>query len=928
MCNTLHINVFRTIKILSIFTATLITTGVIAQPTYYFPGSNINYTGGSNSFPLNASSTGSNKVQFLYRPSDFNTTPGTMLITKIYFKPATTRSNQSITNFTIKLANSSLTTLTTGSWLTGLTTVVGPTTTTISTTANSWYGIQLATPFLYTGGGLLMEMTHSGSATGISINQYTLSGRNGRLYGNASGSSGTANTATALFGFDGVPANCSGTPSAATITTSAMTTAAPLCAGSTKALAASNPNGPVTNLSFQWQSGLSSTGPFTNVTNGTGATTLNYTTGPISANTWFRVGIKCSTSGITTWSSAYQVRVGASQPGTISGKTTFCPGDPVTYSVPAVAGHTYTWTLPTGWSGTSISNSIVVTPGSSSGTISVKANGCGAISTARTLAIVPGSTPSTPAGISGKSDICPNLPQTYSVPAVTGASYYTWTLPNGWTGTSTTNSITLTPDTSNGTISVKAVNGCGPSPTATKTINVIKNLAHPGTVTSSAVNGVYCSGKLYSFSINPVPGATSYQWVLPSGWSGNNTGTSIQAFAGTTGGQVQVNAYVTCSTSPTASVSTPVNTSVTPTVSISPSSPIICSAKPNVFTASSTNGGAAPTYMWKKNGNTVTGVGATYTDATLVSGDVISVALMSSAVCKSMDTVRSNNITVTVIPTANPGISINSTPVITICSGTRLNFSTTIVGGGSAPTYQWYRNSTAISGATSSTYSGASFNNADTITVKLTTSAICYTAPVVTSNRVGIVVNPMAAPTVTISASSTAAGQPITFTATHTGGGATPAYQWKLNGVNIMGETNDTYTATALAAGDHISVMLQSVDPCAQPSIATSDPIIIGSATSIASTNTWDGTLNVFPNPSAGRFTVAVDWLAAQTGKRVAIDLYNLHGQLSFHSEVKPDRTKWSYDVQLTEAIPAGYYMLRLTTADGMKATVPVVIRK
>jgi hypothetical protein len=76
------------------------------------------------------------------------------------------------------------------------------------------------------------------------------------------------------------------------------------------------------------------------------------------------------------------------QPGTITGNTSVTAGSSQTYSVAAVSGATsYTWTLPSGWSGTSTSTSINTTAGSTGGNISVKANNsCGA-STARTLAV-------------------------------------------------------------------------------------------------------------------------------------------------------------------------------------------------------------------------------------------------------------------------------------------------------------------------------------------------------------------------------------------------------------------------------------------------------------------------------------------------------------------------------------------------------------
>ncbi len=78
------------------------------------------------------------------------------------------------------------------------------------------------------------------------------------------------------------------------------------------------------------------------------------------------------------------------------------------------------------------------------------------------LAAVPGS-------ISGALSLCENEVEVYSVtndPAVV----YNWTLPAGWTGTSNTNSISVTAGTNAGTIEVTAENICGVS--SASTINV------------------------------------------------------------------------------------------------------------------------------------------------------------------------------------------------------------------------------------------------------------------------------------------------------------------------------------------------------------------------------------------------------------------------------------------------------------------------
>lgn len=62
--------------------------------------------------------------------------------------------------------------------------------------------------------------------------------------------------------------------------------------------------------------------------------------------------------------------------------------------------------------------------------------------------------------ISGDTLICSNSTATYSIPQVLGATSYTWSLPNGWTGTSTTNTINATTSSTGGEITVTVQIAC------------------------------------------------------------------------------------------------------------------------------------------------------------------------------------------------------------------------------------------------------------------------------------------------------------------------------------------------------------------------------------------------------------------------------------------------------------------------------------
>jgi hypothetical protein len=91
-----------------------------------------------------------------------------------------------------------------------------------------------------------------------------------------------------------------------------------------------------------------------------------------------------------------------SQPSAISGTTTVCSGSAQTYSVTNVSGVGYNWVLPGGWSGSSTSNSINATVGSSGGNISVtpynSATGCNNYAgSAQSVAVSVNASPTAPA---------------------------------------------------------------------------------------------------------------------------------------------------------------------------------------------------------------------------------------------------------------------------------------------------------------------------------------------------------------------------------------------------------------------------------------------------------------------------------------------------------------------------------------------------
>lgn len=286
---------------------------------------------------------------------------------------------------------------------------------------------------------------------------------------------------------------------------------------------------------------------------------------------------------------------------TLSGPSFICGLTSATYTATAVSGATgYQWTLPSGLSGTSSTNSITVSVNASaftSGVVSVQAlNDCG-VGTAKTLTL--SKIPASPTSLSGPSSaVCAGSTQTYTCTAMSNASTYTWTVPSGAvinSGQGTTSvSVTFPSTFTSGTISVTSNSSCGSS--TAKSLAIASKTATPGTISGATTN--LCGGGTYTYSIAAVTGASSYTWTAPSGCSisGSSSGTSVNIVvpSGFVTGTLSVVANNACGAS-TAKTTTLSGRPATPTTLTGPTS-VCASSVGNVFTTTPVTG--ATNYVW------------------------------------------------------------------------------------------------------------------------------------------------------------------------------------------------------------------------------------------------------------------------------------------------------------------------------------------
>ena len=429
-----------------------------------------------------------------------------------------------------------------------------------------------------------------------------------------------------------------------------------------------------------------------------------------------------------------------------------------------------------------------------------------------------------------------------------------------------------------GTYTVSGTNGGG---TTLMTGNAVitENPTLPVSVSIAANPGsTICAGTNVIFTATPANGGSTpaYQWKLNGGNVGSNSTTySNNALVNTDVVTCVLTSNAVCTTGSPATSNT-VAMTVNPVVAASVTNGVsqnnVCAGTSVTFTASPTGGGPTPTYQWYKN-TVAVATGATYTYAP-ANNDAVYVVMTSNAICATGSPATSNTVTMVVNPLVAASVS-NGVSQNGVCTGTSVTFTATPTGGGATPTYQWYKNTVAVS--TGATYTYVPANN-DVVYVVMTSNAVCASGSPATSNSITMIVNTTVAASVTngVSQNNVCAGTSVTFTAAPTGGGATPTYQWYKNTVAVVTGASYSYVP---ANGDNVYVVMTSSSLCSTGSPATSNtvtmvvnPVIAASVTNgVSQNNVCTGTSVTFTaTPTGGGAAPTYQWykntVAAATG--------------------------------------------------------------
>lgn len=395
---------------------------------------------------------------------------------------------------------------------------------------------------------------------------------------------------------------------------------------------------------------------------------------------------------------------------------TVCSGGSVTLN--ASGAVTYSWSPTIGLSNPFVANPVATVTASTTYTVTgTDANGCTATAT-QTITVTTGTV--APPVITGPNAVCGLLTGIYSATSA-GAVSYTWTVPSGVSITSGqgTSSIhtSFAAGTLNGNITAVALGGCGSS---TPSLYLVTKKPQAPSAIAGPVS--LCGNTSATYSATSF-GATSYNWIVPSGLTiinGNGTSAiTVSIPASFISGNIMVSAVNACGSVPGTYLTIYGHVPSTPSTVTGPVN--ICGL--STITYSTTAAGAS-SYLWTvpagmnilsgQGTNTITVANVSFTSGNISvqginacgSGGIKTVALTVAATTPG--TISGPTVTCGItsaiysIATVAGAVSYNWTlpsgAIVSLGQGTTsiiASFTTPMIGNVSVTAYNGCANSTA-----------------------------------------------------------------------------------------------------------------------------------------------------------------------------------------------------------------------------------------
>jgi hypothetical protein len=627
------------------------------------------------------------------------------------------------------------------------------------------------------------------------------------------------------------------------------------------------------------------------ITAGAGTSTITVTWGAAGAGT-VQVTQTTTATGCATTTAAYPVTINPNPTPTISGDNSVCAGEQnVVYSILAIGGHTYSWSVTGGViDGSSTGNSVVIDWGVAGvGTVQVTetitASGCSTVTPLYNITINPTPTPS----IVGVNSVCANTQNVGYSTAVVAGRTYSWSVTGGTIDGPTTNSSIIVDWGVSGTGTIVLVEtitatGCATTtPTYNVTINPnpAPNIAGPVSACENQTGLVYTSANVVG---------NSYAWSVGGGSIASGAGTnSITVDWGSAGaGTVQL----TQTTLATGCVTTtPVyNVTINPNPAPSISGPnTVCASQQNVDY--STPLVAGRTYLWVVTGGTIDGAATSNTvriDWGVAGVGTLRVTETITATGCAIQT-PVYNITKEVNPT--PSIS---GPTSACANQAGLIYSTTDVPGN---TYFW----TVSGGASITAGQGTNqitvtWGTAGARTVRVT-ETITATGCAITTPNYNVTVNPNPTPGIS-GINFVCAGDDVIYS---TPSAAGRTYSWSVTGGTIIAGAGTFFitvdwgaagagtiqlTETINATGCAVTTPLYNVtiNPNPTPSISglttvceNASGVNYSTPNVVGNTYSWNVTGGTITSGS-GTNSINVDWGSAGIGTLVLTETISATG--------------------------------------------------
>jgi gliding motility-associated-like protein len=547
--------------------------------------------------------------------------------------------------------------------------------------------------------------------------------------------------------------------SAPTPTTPSISSNAPLCAGQTLNLST-----PLTGGTYTW------TGPNGFTSNLQNPSITNIT---LAGSGTYSVATTVGGCTSATGTLAIVVNPAPATP-TASANSPLCALQTLSLNATTIAGATYSWSGPNGFTSSSQNPTIPNISASGSGTYSVFATAAGCPGPTGTVAVTVNPAPATPTA-GANTPLCAG--QTLSLTSSTIASAtYNWTGPNSFSSSSQNPTLSNATTAASGTYSVSVtVAGC---PGASGTVAVVVN---PTPVAPTAGgNTPLCTGQ--TLSLTATSTGVTYSWSGPNGFSSTSQNPTLAGVTAAAAGTYSVNTTSLGCTSSNGTAAVVVN--ATPAAPVASSNGPLCAGSTlNLF---ATNTGA--TYSWTgPNSFSSTSQNPTLASVTTAASGIYSVTASASGCTSSIGTI---SVTVNPIPAA-PTASNNSA----ICAGQTLSLTASPSGAA----YSWTGPNGFTSTSQNPTIAGVTTAAAGTYSV--TQTVLGCTSPAGTT---AATINPIPATPTPNSNGPICAGQTLSLTGLPNG----LTYSWTgPNGFTSTSQNPNIAAATTAASGTYSLVV-------------------------------------------------------------------------------------------------------------------------